>query len=330
VSDGLKKEYPLRVHDYPPDETTLVGAGMGLSQVGFVPVVELPYAKYLDCGADMFQESLVTHWLSDGTQSNGLIYRLQGFDKGVFGGNFHTHNILPFVSSPGLDVICHSNGSNYVKAMRYAYRQAQAGRIVMSVDCTDLLNKRHLREENKDGYFLHTYPNAEIGEEMSFDEIDVHRIDGTSGKWYAVRGSQAVAGPGGDDAAVDVVIVSYGNGIPTALRAAESLMAQSKGKNGKKYSNVVVVDSPYLSAAPAELTSYLLSDCTAKAKVVFADICKQKLGPLSGISVQLHNEQVLKKKKWALVGATDTYNPLGNLLTFLSEDDIVEAVEQVV
>ena len=85
VSDGLKEKYPLRVHDYPPDETTLVGAGMGLSQVGFVPVVELPYAKYLDCGADMFQESLITHWLSNGTQKNGMVYRLQGFDKGVFG-----------------------------------------------------------------------------------------------------------------------------------------------------------------------------------------------------------------------------------------------------
>ena len=94
---------------------------MGLAQVGFVPVVELPYAKYLDCGADMFQESLITHWLSDGTQKNGMMYRLQGptlslslctraslfdyhyqlphlTDKGVFGGNFH----LPFVSSPGL------------------------------------------------------------------------------------------------------------------------------------------------------------------------------------------------------------------------------------
>ena len=53
-SDG-KAEFPLRVHDYPPDETTLVGAGVGLAQVGFVPVVELPYAKYLDCGADMFR-----------------------------------------------------------------------------------------------------------------------------------------------------------------------------------------------------------------------------------------------------------------------------------
>lgn len=331
VSDGLKAEHPLRVHDYPPDETTLVGAGMGLSQVGFVPVVELPYAKYLDCGADIFQESLITHWLSDGTQRNGMVYRLQGFDKGVFGGNFHTHNILPFVSSPGLDVMCHSNGANYVKAMRYAYRQAQAGRVVMSVDCTDLLNKRHLRDEDKDGYFLHTFPASEQGEEMSFDEVDVHRLDKDTGKWCAVRGQKAVAEDSSGE--IDVVIVTYGNGVPTAMRAAQALMSpgkEEKQRDEKKVPSVAVVDSPYLSAAPAELKILLQASSTAKATVVFADICKQRMGPLSAISVQLHNEQILKGRKWTLVGAADTYNPLGNLVTFLSEADIEEAVNKVI
>ena len=256
----------------------------------------------------------------------------------MFGGNFHTHNILPFVSSPGLDVMCHSNGSNYVKAMRYAYRQAQAGRVVMSVDCTDLLNMRHLREEDKDGYFLHEYPslNGESShgeEEMSFDEVDVHRLDEGTGKWYAVRGDQAVAEQ--EPEAVDVVIVTYGNGIPTALRAAQTIMSRasedkskskSKSKGEKNATRVAVVDSPYLSAAPAQLVSFLQAPLAAKAKVVFADICKQRLGPLSAISVQLHNDKVLKGKKWALVGAADTYNPLGNLVTFLSEADITEAV----
>ena len=57
---------------------------------------------------------------------------------------------------------------------------------------------RHLREEDKDGYFLHEYPslNGESNhgeEEMSFDEVDVHRLDEGTGKWYAVRGDQAVA-----------------------------------------------------------------------------------------------------------------------------------------
>ena len=87
------------------------------------------------------------------------------------------------------------------------------------------------------------------------------------------------------------------------------------------------MDSPYLSAAPADLIAFLKSPSTAKAEIIFADICKQRMGPLSAISVQLHNEQILNGRKWGLVGAADTYNPLGNLVTFLSEADIKEAVD---
>ena len=47
VTDGLKKKYPLRVRDFPPDETSLLGVGMGFAQAGLLPVVEIPYAKYV-------------------------------------------------------------------------------------------------------------------------------------------------------------------------------------------------------------------------------------------------------------------------------------------
>ena len=71
-----------------------------------------------------------------------MVIRLQGFDKGVFGGNFHTHNTLYI--PPGIDVVCYSNGADYVRGWRYAMLQARAGRVVMSVDSTNLLNQRHL------------------------------------------------------------------------------------------------------------------------------------------------------------------------------------------
>ena len=101
-------------------------------------VCEIPYAKYLDCGMDMFAEIVVDGWLNRGNNSSeqkattsgggGMIIRLQGFDRGVFGGNFHTHNALPLL--PGLDVVVHSNGADWVKGWRYAVRQAAAGRVV--------------------------------------------------------------------------------------------------------------------------------------------------------------------------------------------------------
>lgn len=102
VTEDLAKAYPNRVLDFPPDETTLLGAALGFSQLGLLPIVEIPYAKYLDCGVDMFYEIAIQHWLSgdggdgDGhidSKVSGMIIRLQGFDRGLFGGNFHTHNV---------------------------------------------------------------------------------------------------------------------------------------------------------------------------------------------------------------------------------------------
>ena len=123
VTDQISKKFsPMnhRIIDFPPDETTLLGAGLGLSQVGLIPIVEIPYAKYLDCGADMYYEIALLHWLT--SKKNGMVIRLQGFDKGVFGGNFHTHNMISHIP-PGVDVVCYSNGRDYVRGFRNAILQ---------------------------------------------------------------------------------------------------------------------------------------------------------------------------------------------------------------
>jgi pyruvate/2-oxoglutarate/acetoin dehydrogenase E1 component len=68
---------------------------LGFSQLGLLPIVEIPYAKYLDCGVDMFYEIAIQRWMSPPNKARncGMIVRLQGFDRGLFGGNFHTHNV---------------------------------------------------------------------------------------------------------------------------------------------------------------------------------------------------------------------------------------------
>jgi len=55
---------------------------MGFSQVGLLPIIEIPYSKYLDCGADMFYELATSNWLTNMQCPNGMIIRIQGFDKG--------------------------------------------------------------------------------------------------------------------------------------------------------------------------------------------------------------------------------------------------------
>ncbi len=305
VTDGLYRKYPLRVRDFPPDETTLVAAAIGFSQAGLTPILEIPYSKYLDCGADMFFEAIISNWLSNGKQPNGMVIRLQGFDKGIFGGNFHTHNMLYF--PPGLDVVCFSNGHDYVRGMRYLKQQAKAGRVVMSVDSTDLLNRRHLSEEKKDEFMLSNYPDKHHSS-YHFDEINIYEPPKED---ISNMHQKSI-----------IAIITYGNGVPT------SLLAQAKLSEMFEDYHVVVIETPCISKTPTQLIEYMKNHKVAK--VVFADVCKQGVGmPLSSRVIDLQAENALKEVDWRVIGASPTYNPLGTYLTFLSVDDIVSSVQSM-
>ena len=324
VTDGLHKKFPLRVRDFPPDETTLVGAAIGFAQAGLTPILEIPYGKYLDCGADMFFEAVIANWLSNGKQPNGMVVRLQGFDKGIFGGNFHTHNMLNF--PPGLDVVCFSNGSDYVRGMRFLKQQAKAGRVVMSVDSTDLLNRRHLSDEKKDEFMLSHFPSRddERQKPYSFDEIVVYapRVAPVEDNAAVAASGKAISGKKKKSATKpQIVLVTYGNGVPTSLLAQDALSAQYPEHD------VVVLETPCLSQTPAQLLEYFAANHKAIEKVVFADVCKQGPGmPLAARLADLQAAKTLQRADWRLIGAAPTYNPLGTYLTFLSVDDIVSAV----
>merc|ERR550525_1082624 len=107
----------------------------------------------------------------------------------------------------------------------------------MLVDSTDLLNRRHLFE--KDDGWMRPYP-ADPSDMLAFDEVTAH----------------------GDGEGGELLIVTYGNGVPTALKARKTLMEQHG------VASVCVADSPCLSALPTGLTE-LLSSFKA---VVFADV----------------------------------------------------------
>lgn len=308
MTDGLKNRYPSQVLDFPPDETTLIGAAIGFSQSGICPIVEIPYAKYLDCGADMFFEAALLHWLTAGQQSNGMVVRLQGFDRGTFGGNFHTHNMLHM--PPGVDVLCYSNGLDYVRGFRNAIVQARAGRIVMLVDSTNLLNLRHLFD--KDRAWERYYPR-DINEMMGYHDV----IRYTS--------SPALTNAG------KVAIITYGNGVISALQGrrewlqGRSLDLYPSSNQEGGYSAVDVIDCPLLSDVPNGLKEMLLHNYD---HVIFADVCKLGLSPLSSAVVQLQAEKLLPAS-WLCVSAPRTYNPLGSTITFLGPDDIVHALNSV-
>jgi len=320
VTDDLADAYPERVQDVPPDETSVIGLAMGYSQCGLVPIAEIPYAKYLDCGADMFNEAILTHWCTSGGQRDGMVVRLQGFDKGVFGGNFHTHNMISL--PPGLDVVCYSNGRDYVRGMRHAFYQAKhAGRITMSVDSTDLLYKRDVLKAN-DSEWLHTFPfdDAPDGEPfLDFETVIAYPRPSEPAHNFYVRGRDIDidAAQLAEFKEPDTIVLSYGNGVLTSLRAASMVQDQT----------IMVVDCPTLGVASAGLKEILAR--YPGASLVFADVCKSGQHPFGAVVHEMQEQDLLQGRNWRSVAAVPTYNPLGCTLTFLNEDDILGAIAKV-
>lgn len=270
-------------------------------------------------------------------------------------------------------------------------RQVRAGRVVMSIDSTDLLNKRHLRESVRDGKWLTDYPDINESE-LGFGDIIVYR-NGFSEQYREVwreagdlndnecgsevmkpeSGSESGKGSGvgvdvessslhsGQDYCrvedTTIVIVTYGNGVPTSLEAVSRFYegnalssshhltptpfshpdsSLSSFISPTKYTEkevITVIDCPCISALPDQLRKFLRSSPSLHS-VIFADVCKLNAGmPLSMFAIKLQNEGMFFPKKnvtWIAVGGADTYNPLGNTVTFLNSDDVIEGINTVI
>ena len=328
VTEGLTAKYGRRrVFDWPPDEASLIGAAIGVAQSGRVPICELPYAAYLSCGYNQFVEACFLHWLSNGRQPNGLVFRMQGFDEGVFGGHFHTANAPPVFGIPGIDVLCHSNGYDWARGFDGAVRRAHSGAVTMLLDSTALLNRRHVCGRDDQWQFESPGP----GETLVADDVILYPSDGgfrgvtvsaCDGETAAEEAAEMARISSGK--AADTVVVTYGNGVVKALqaRAEQSIMCD-------------VIDTPLLSRCPAALPKLLRA--MGYERLLFVDVCREGAGPLSHFAshMQQHasNPQDMASavertlpSRWRLLCAPPTYNPLGRTLTFVSSEGIAEAL----
>lgn len=311
VTEGLVAQFGRRrVFDWPPDEASLVGCGIGLAQAGFTPLVEVPYAAYLSCGYNQFVEACFFHWLSNGRQPNGLILRMQGFDEGVFGGHFHTANAPPVFGIPGLSVLCYSNGRDWARGLRSCLEYAQTGGVSMLLDSTALLNRRHVAAHSKDNEWLFHAPRASDGA-LAYDDVVRYPPGVATADAITVRAVETAAPPPAPTAVAAsprLAVLTFGNGVPKALAARDA--------NGLSYD---VIDCPLLSRPPAALFSALRDG--GYDALLLVDVCRAGAGPLAQFVPQLKQAGLLPPA-WDLVTAAPTYNPLGRVITFVSEEDI--------
>jgi hypothetical protein len=208
--------------------------------------------------------------------------------------------------------------------------------VVLVVDSTDLLNRKHLDADAQDGACLTAYPalsctsssnsssssDDDDGDDdmLPFDAVLTHP-HGQPSNVSSVYGSDATAGafaPGIGGGTDEVTIVTYGTGVMAARAAQRALLPRRVG----------ILEVPCVSAVPHVALAAALAAAAPHA-VLFADPCKAATAPLLRFVAELKQRGELggRARDWALVAAADTYNPLGSTLTFLSAAQVTDAAE---
>ena len=235
-----------------------------------------------------------------------MVLRMQGFDEGVFGGHFHTANGPPVWGVPSLDVLCHSNGHDWARAARRARARGGGRRLDAARPRPRGLNRRHVLQ-GRDAQRESLPPGAVL---RAYDVIayaDGSLRGGPSPRRRGRRRRRRRRRRLGDEAAADVAVIAYGNGVG-ALEA--------RAHSGVRCD---VIDTPLLSrcsrALPLLRARYrrlLLVDVPAGG------------GPLAQLAATLQQRGALPAE-WRLLTAPPTYNPLGRTLTFVSAEGIADA-----
>ncbi|NOS99708.1 MAG: MFS transporter [Phycisphaerales bacterium] len=295
VTKGLLKQFgPARVFNTLLDETTILGIAQGFGSMGMLPVPELQYLAYFHNAEDQIRgEACSLQYFSTDQYRNPMVVRIAsfGYQKG-FGGHFHNDNSVAALRDiPGLIVAAPSRGDDAAGMLRTALALAKAdGRVVAYLEPIALYMTRDLYEPD-DGLWQTAYPSAD---------------------WFVPLGQPRVY----DEAATDLTIISYANGVPLSLRAARTMLNEDRIR-------ARVVDLRWLNPLNHEAIAAHGSAC---GRVLVVDECRRTGGVAEGVFTSLV-ENCDPVPRMARVTGLDTYTPLGPAarLVLPSESQIVES-----
>lgn len=205
VTSGLAKTFRgTRVFNTLLDETTILGLAQGAGLMGLLPFPEIQYLAYFHNACDQLRgEACSLQYFSNGQFANPMVVRIAslGYQKG-FGGHFHNDNSITALRDiPGLVIACPSRGDDAAMMLRTAAATAKAcGRVVAFLEPIALYMHKDLYAP-KDGKWLFKYPAPD-----QFVPIGEPRI-------YSPKASE-------------LLIITYGNGVPMALRVAKALKTE--------------------------------------------------------------------------------------------------------
>ena len=298
VTKGLHKAFSgKRVFNTLLDETIILGLAQGYANMGMLPFPEIQYLAYFHNACDQIRgEAASLQFFSNNQYRNPMVMRVAslGYQRG-FGGHFHNDNSITALRDiPGLVVGCPSRGDDAATMLRTLAALAKVdGRVCAFLEPIALYMAKDLYEPG-DGQWLTEYPAP--GETM---ELGQGRVYGN-----------------GDD----LVIFSFGNGVPMSLRAARTIEAQHGWKTR-------VVDLRWL--VPLN-ESFIREQAKNAKRILIVDEGRRSAGVGEGIVTAIVEGGYGARPFQRVVGA-DTFTPLAGaaFLVIPSDADIVAAADRL-
>ena len=297
VTSGLYKTFKgQRVFNTLLDEQTILGMAQGAAHLGLLPFPEIQYLAYFHNACDQIRgEAASLQFFSEAQYRNGMVVRIAalGYQKG-FGGHFHNDNSFTALRDiPGVVIACASRGDDAAMMLRTCAALAKVdGRVVLWLEPIALYMAKDLYAP-KDNQWLFDYPAPD------------RAIPLGEGRVYNPN-------------AKDLLIVTFGNGVPMSLRVAKKLEAET----GKK---IRVLDLRWLKPLNAEFIVKHAKDC---GRVLVVDEGRQTGGISEEIftAIEEHSGRGILKKR---VAGKDSYIPLAAAanLVLVSEDEILAAAK---
>jgi len=295
VTKGLHKAFRnARVFNTLLDETMILGLAQGYANMGMLPIPEIQYLAYFHNACDQIRgEAASLQFFSNDQFRNPILMRVAslGYQKG-FGGHFHNDNSIAALRDiPGLVVGCPSRGDDAAAMLRTLAALARVdGRVCAYLEPIALYMTKDLYQPG-DGGWQFAYPP------------EGHALELGEGRVY-------------DAAHDDLVIFTFGNGVPMSLRAARGIEAAHGWKTR-------VVDLRWL--APLN-NDFIAAQAASARRIIVVDEGRRSAGVGEGVITAIVEAGFGATPLRRVVGA-DTFTPLAGaaLLVLPGEADIVAA-----
>ncbi|GIW73389.1 MAG: MFS transporter [Planctomycetota bacterium] len=297
-----------RVFDTLLDETSILGLAIGAGMAGLLPCPEIQYLAYVHNALDQLRgEACSLQFFSQDQYRNPMVVRIAalGYQKG-FGGHFHNDNSTAALRDiPGLIVACPSRGDDAVRMLRALFAAARVcGRVAVFLEPIALYMRKDL--EPGDGAWQFRYP-AE-GEHVPIGQARLYVPDDpllTGGGREPGAAALPARAPRSD--AEELLIITYGNGVPMALLAARRLRAERGAR-------VRVLDLRWLQPLDEEA---IVANAAATGNVLVVDEGRRSGGvaePVLALLLERRAEIEAggRPLRAARVAGLDTYIPLGD------------------